>query len=98
MLPIDHSIQIAQDAGRLTIEIANQQPVELLDLTTSLLSVGDEYRRFATSRGLVGAEDARFYIQQIRTGSIIADLVPILPIAAAVTLPLLEHVNNVVQL
>ena len=87
------TIQIAQDAGRLTVEIQNQQPVELLDLTTSLLSVGDEYRRFATSHGLVGAEDARFYIQQIRTSSIIADLVPVV----AATLPLLDHVNNVIQ-
>ena len=87
------TIQIAQDAGRLTVEIQNQQPIELLDLTTSLLSVGDEYRRFATSHGLVGAEDARFYIQQIRTSSIIADLVPIV----GATLPLLDHVNNVIQ-
>ena len=87
------TIQIAQDTGRLTIEIENQRPVELLDLTTSFLSVGDEYRRFTTSRGLAGAEDARFYVQQIRTSSIIADLVPIV----AATLPLLDHVNNVIQ-
>ena len=87
------TIQIAQDTGRLTIEIENQRPVELLDLTISFLSVGDEYRRFTTSRGLAGAEDARFYVQQIRTSSIIADLVPIV----AATLPLLDHVNNVIQ-
>jgi hypothetical protein len=97
MLAADQTIQIAPDAGRLTIEIVNQRPVELLDLTTSFLSVGDEYRRFATSRGLVGVEDARFFIQQIRTGSIIADLIPILPVAMAATLPLLDNVNNVVQ-
>lgn len=97
MLSTDQTIQIAQDAGRLTLEIVNQRPVELLDLTTSFLSVGDEYRRFATSHGLVGAEDARFYIQQIRTGSIIADLVPMVPLVLAATLPLLDGINNVIQ-
>jgi hypothetical protein len=93
VLSTDQSIQFSRETGRLTIEIVNQRPVELLDLTTSLLSVGDEYRRFVTSHGLVGVEDARFYIQQIRTGSIIADLVPILP----AVFPLLDNVNNVIQ-
>jgi hypothetical protein len=74
MLPEDTAIRISQDAGGLTIEITNERPLELLDLTTCFLSIGDEYRRFVTSRGLTGADDARFYIQQIRTGSIIVDL------------------------
>ncbi len=97
MFSEEKSIHISQDTGRLTIEIVNAKPVELLDLTTSFLSVGDEYRRFATSRGLAGADDARFYVQQIRTGSIIADLVPMLPVVFVASLPLIENLNTIVQ-
>lgn len=65
----------------LTIEIKNQQPIELLDLTKSLLSLGDEFKRFVDAHEPEAAEaEARLYIGEIRTGSVVADLIAIAPV------------------
>jgi hypothetical protein len=38
---------MTQDPVKLTVEIKNQHPVELVDLTQSLLSFADEYKRIS---------------------------------------------------
>jgi hypothetical protein len=35
---------------KFTIEIKNTKPVELIDLTNSLLSLADEYKRYLVSQ------------------------------------------------
>ena len=66
----------ASDDTTLTYEISNTRPIELLDLTSSLLSLGEQYRGFMRRQGEGLAEDDyRFYVREIRTGSIIVDLV-----------------------
>jgi hypothetical protein len=69
----------ATDTVVFTIEIQNQQPVELVDLTNSLLSLADEYKRFSGRQDVADAEDVRLYIKEIRSGSIIADLMAVAP-------------------
>lgn len=79
---------------RLTIEIKNTQPVELVDLTNSLLSFADEYKRFLVFRdGPTAAEEIKLYVKEIRTGSIITDLIAIAPGA----LPFAEHAMTVID-
>ena len=66
----------ASDDTTLTYEISNTRPIELLDLTSSLLSLGEQYRGFMRRQGEGLAEDDyRLYVREIRTGSIIVDLV-----------------------
>jgi len=77
----------------LTIEIKNKEPVELLDLTNSLLSLSDEYKRFMMQADIsVVPEGIKLYIKEIRTGSIITDIIAMAPAA----LPFLEHAKTVV--
>lgn len=65
---------------RLTIEIKNTKPVELGDLTQSLFSLSDEFRRHLEAREPeASAADVKLYVKEIRTGSIIADIVAISP-------------------
>lgn len=55
----------------LTYKIDNTHPVELIDLTEALLSLGDEYARFVES--LPAIEEPKEYklvIKEIRSGSI----------------------------
>jgi hypothetical protein len=79
---------------KLTFEIKNQHPVELVDLTQSLLSFADEYKRYiAGNEDPVVAEDVRLYVKEMRSGSIIADLVANAPYA----LPLIENANTVFE-
>jgi len=64
---------------RLVIEIKNNRPVELADFTSGLTALADQYRRFAEKSDLVGADGSsgNLYIHEIRTGSIIAELQPL---------------------
>ncbi len=68
--------------GKLTFEIKNKRPVELTDLTMSLLSVAEEYRHFIERYDPEAeAQDLRLFVKEIRTGSIITELVPYVPFA-----------------
>ena len=73
-----HSIDQAPPEATLTIAINNTRPIELTDLTRALLSFSDEFRRTLDDREAIGA-DVRLYVKELRTGSIIADVVAISP-------------------
>lgn len=82
---------------KLTVEIKNTQPIELLDLTESFLSLGEEYKRFvAANPELGGGAGAKLYIKEIRSGSVVADLVT-LAIASQAAFAFMENTNTLVQ-
>ena len=80
---------------KLIIELKNKEPVDLIDLARSMLSVGDEYKRFIAKYelGYADADGVRLYIKQIHNGSIITELVALAPYA----LPFMEHANTVID-
>ena len=76
------------DAPRLTVEIKNKKPVQLLDLTASFSAYAEEYQRFARKEGHdTAGENVQLYVHEIRTGSIIADFISL----AEQTSLVLEH-------
>ncbi|QMU31118.1 hypothetical protein [Adhaeribacter radiodurans] len=80
---------------KLRVELLNKQPVELISITNSLLSLGNQYRRFCYSRGNTGPYyDVKLYVEKIESGSIITDLVSVSP---AIYLPFFENINSVVE-
>ena len=77
----------------LTIEIKNREPIELVDLTRSFTSFADEYKRYLSSHEIITpVDEIKLYIKEIRTGSIIADLVALAPLA----LPFAENANTII--
>ena len=65
----------------LRIEIKNQRPVELVDLTNSYYCVADEYKRFMfLEYGDLPKDNVSLYVREIRTGSIITDLIGMAPV------------------
>jgi hypothetical protein len=87
-----------QGDAKLTIEIQNKRPVELLDLTESFLSLGDEYKRFVAAHPDLGvAQNVRLYIQEIRAGSIVADLVALVAVGAPMALPYIENTKHIIE-
>lgn len=81
----------------LTVEINNNKPIELVDLTSSFLSIGEEYQRFVASHpGFAEAPNIRLYIKEINTGSIKADLVAIATATAPYAMPFLSGANSVI--
>jgi hypothetical protein len=79
--------------GKIVLEINNTIPVELLDLTQSLIAFGREYQYYADVN-LDGPyrHDTKLFIKEIRTGSIITELVPFAP----GLLPILSEANTVI--
>lgn len=63
-------------SATIEIRFETSKPVEVLDLAASLTSIGRQYMQFAASQGFLEA-DAKLYVKEIRSGSIIAELVGI---------------------
>lgn len=82
------------DKMKLVIEIKNQQPIELIDLAQSMLGIGAEYRDYLSKHAShISADEARLYVKEVRTGSVITELVALAPFA----LPLIEHADSVLE-
>src|SRR5260221_8679518 len=63
------------DDPSVRYELKNQKPVDLLDLTSSLAAFGESYQDFVTDAGFdLEPGNVRFFVKDIRSGSIIADL------------------------
>ncbi len=64
------------DQQWLRVSILHTRPVELTDLSRSLGSLSALHNRYATRLGLaIGGDLVRLYVREIRTGSIIVDLI-----------------------
>lgn len=70
----------------LTLTIDNSEPIELIDFVGAFTSIAQEYRK-SIAKNDNFENDAKIYVKQVRAGSIIADLIPIiapaLPIIAS---------------
>lgn len=78
---------------RLVIHIENKKPIELMDLTKSLVALANQFNDFVKTTSNVPNREAKLYVKQIKTGSVILDLVEIATVGA---LPFLENINTIV--
>jgi hypothetical protein len=64
------------DGDYVRFELRNSKPVDLLDLTGALEAFGDAYKGYIISAGFEHLPDnVRLFVREIRSGSIIADLI-----------------------
>ncbi len=79
----------------LSVKIENKRPVALTDLTLSLNCFADEYARFVEANGeeTPKGKELQLFVREIRSGSIITDLVAAIPYS----LPFIEHADTVVE-
>lgn len=70
-------MEMQLDKQTLTVVVRNSEPVELSVFAQSMMSLADDYESMCGSAG----SHARLYIKEIRQGSIIAELAPLLPLA-----------------
>jgi hypothetical protein len=62
----------------LTVELSNGRPVDLVDLTTSLSALAQDFEEFSDKNSqdpIPG--NVKLYVREMRSGSIIADLMPL---------------------
>lgn len=78
----------------LNIEIKNKEPLELTELTKSLISLSNQYNRHSEVNGFSESErGAKLYVKKIETGSILMDLVEF---GSASVFPFVENTNTIV--
>ncbi len=86
---IDHLSDV-----KLTLEIQNSKPVELIELTNSLIALSRQYNSYVSKNGYNLEEtQSRLYVKEIKSGSYIFDLVEL---GKDKLLPFADHVNNIV--
>lgn len=79
---------------RLIIEIKNEQPLELMDLTKSFVSIANQFNGYAAKFGdSKENREAKLYVKEIRSGSVIMELIELATIGV---LPFLENINTIV--
>lgn len=67
-----------EEEQMLTVKIENSQPIDLVDLTTSFMALADEFQSFAGSKNDDHSiPNMKLYVRELRSGSIIAELIPI---------------------
>jgi hypothetical protein len=64
-----------RDDSMLRIEFKNTKPIELVDLTVSFTALAESFRDFANKSGDPLANNLRLYVKEIKSGSVIADLI-----------------------
>ncbi|MCA2999343.1 MAG: hypothetical protein ING75_12150 [Rhodocyclaceae bacterium] len=99
-----HSVRysVEMDEAHLTLEIRNTAPVELMDLTSSFMGMASEFRHYVDSRKPeASAAELKLYVQEIKSGSIIATLVALspqiiqtAPTYVPIVLDFAKHVKN----
>ena len=80
-----------QELTTLVFKIDNKQPVELLSLTRSMLSVTSQFDKFNREKGQ--NSDAKLYVKEVRKGSIIVELFDISLLSGII--PFVENINVV---
>lgn len=79
---------------RLIVEIKNKEPLELLELTKSLVALAHQFNGYAAENGTAKEErEAKLYVKEIRSGSVILELIEI---ATVGVIPFIENVNTIV--
>lgn len=82
------------NAPQLEFKIQNVRPVELVDLTNSLLALGNEYQDFLSREHPEAiASEVRLYVNEVKSGSVIATLSAMSPLL----LDGISYVNTVVD-
>lgn len=83
-----------QEDIRLHIHIEDTQPMELLDLTGSLVALNNQYVSYLKKhKGNNIKSEAKLYVKEIRHGSVIVELVDTM---FASVLPFMENANTII--
>lgn len=85
---------MSDDMTRLVVEYKNDAPMELLDLAQSMVCIGNQYKEYVTENRQMLPDDVKLYVREVRKGSTIIELVPMITGA----LPyVVEHAGTVIE-
>jgi hypothetical protein len=73
-----YSSLMVEGAAFIQVTIETKEPIELSDFIGAFASIGAEYERYMRQSNPDLAPQARIYVKQVRQGSIIIELVPLI--------------------
>jgi hypothetical protein len=73
-----YSQLMGEISGQIRLIINTQEPVELNDFIGQLVGLGNQFEKFIAENHPDMRGDAKFYVQEIRSGSTIIDILPVL--------------------
>ena len=78
----------------LIFKLENKKPIELIDLTKSLISVSNQFAEYASKDGNSKEQrEAKLYIKEIKSGSVIVELIEYATIGM---IPFIENINTII--
>lgn len=79
---------------RLVIKIENKQPIELFDLTKSLVSLATQFDTYVDKNAYCKEnKEAKLFVKEIKSGSVILELVEYATIGM---IPFMENTNTII--
>lgn len=92
IMPADPQIK---PRNTLQIHLDNRVPMELIDLTKSLIALSSQFDAYTVSTGNFSTDsDTKLYVKQVKSGSIIIELVEF---ASASMLPIVANIDLVIS-
>src|SRR5690554_3690037 len=80
---------------RLIIKIENKEPIKLAELTKSLNALSNQFNSFAIRSGdSKEVKNAKLYIKEIKSGSVIFELIEIATIGL---IPFIDNTNVIIE-
>ncbi|RWR31336.1 hypothetical protein D2T31_04880 [Sinirhodobacter populi] len=91
---LPQTIMVAEGTPRIVIEIRNKDPIDLLDFSAQLTGIAREHEaRMRADHPGIDVDETRLLVVDVRKGSIIMELLPVLaPIVATV-----DYANTVID-
>ncbi|MDK1386322.1 hypothetical protein QN224_12980 [Sinorhizobium sp. 8-89] len=83
---------MGEQSAVLTLKIATEEPVELRDFVGAFTSLANEFDRFVDTELPDAKTDPRMFVREVRRGSIEADLITGLAVAAV------THIDQIMLL
>jgi hypothetical protein len=83
----------------IIVTLDTKEPIEIGDFVTAFTSVASQYEKFMTDSHPEMGGDARVYVKEVRSGSIIADLIPVLKVfgVSAPTVLVIQQADAIVE-
>lgn len=65
---------MGEQKAHLTLIIDTKEPIELADFVGAFTSLGNELERFVKERSPTNKSDVNFFVREVRSGSVVADI------------------------
>lgn len=89
---------MAEGTPRIVITLDTKEPIEIGNFVAVFTSISNQYTRFISENYPELAPDAKVFIQEIEKGSIIAHLIPFMPLLGMESfVPMAQQIDTVVD-